>query len=110
MKRGPIINIIIGLLWIGLGIMATMQQMNLALFGIIPIPNVLVIIIGVVWTVLGIVALVRPHQAPVAPAAPAQQYPAMPQPQQYPMAPQPRQYDPQMPQYAPRDPQGPTPI
>jgi len=99
MKRGSIVNLIIGLLWVGLGIFALIENMHLRLFGVIPIPNYLVVIIGVVWTVLGIVALVRPQPAPVAPAA-----------GQYPVTPPPQQYSPTIPQYAPRDPQGPTPI
>jgi len=101
MKRGPIINIVVGLIWIGLGILAMTSKTSLALFGVVPIPNILVVIIGVVWAVLGIVALLRAHPAPVAPAPVAQPYPVTPQPQQY---------DPSIPQYAPREPQGPTPI
>ena len=101
MKRGPVTNIVVGVLWLALGIFAMASKANLGLLGVIPIPNILVVIIGVVWTALGIFAFVRPRPAAVAPAPVAQPYPATPQPQQY---------DPQMPQYAPREPQGPTPI
>jgi len=103
-KRSAIINTIIGVLWIIGGVVALTGNMSLALFGLIPIPSILVILIGVVWAVLGIVALVRPQRA-VAPAPQQQYYPVDQQQQYYPNDQPPQQYPPQLPQYAPRDPQ-----
>jgi len=113
-KRNAIINTIIGVLWIIGGVVAMSDNASLALFGIIPIPSILVIVIGLVWTVLGIMALVRkPAQAPAPVPAPQQYYPA--DQQQYYPAQQPYQQPmdqqyPEMPRYAPRDTDGPTPI
>jgi len=107
MKRSAIINTVIGLLWIIGGIVAFQGGGSLALFGIIPIPTSLVIALGAIWTILGIRALFA-KPAAVEPAAEPEQYqvpPTQPYPQQYPP-----QESFQIPQYAPRDPEGPTPI
>jgi len=78
--------------------------MKLGLFGIIPIPNSLVIAIGVIWTIVGISGLFTKP-----PAVEPEEYPAVQPGQPYPQQ-GPPQENLGVPQYAPRDPEGPTPI
>ena len=59
-SSGSWTNIIIALCWIGLGIFAMIDGWQLGLFGVIPIPNILIIIIGVVWLFFGIRAKMQP--------------------------------------------------
>jgi len=108
MRRSAIINTVIGLLWLVGGIVALQQNMRMSLFGLIPIPTFVVIGLGAIWTILGIRALFAKAPA-VEPAPYPEQYPAM-----QPTQPYPQQYPPQepfqIPQYAPREPEGPTPV
>ena len=106
MRRSAIINTVIGLLWLVGGIVALQTDSRLALFGLVPIPTFLVIALGAIWTFLGLRSLFA--KAPAVEPIP-EQYNAVPPTQPYP-----QQYPPQeplqIPQYAPRDPEGPTPI
>jgi len=110
MKRNAIINTLIGVAWLVGGIVALLDGMSLSLFGLIPIPTFLVIALGAIWTILGIRSFFSKPPA-VEPVAYPEQYPPIQQtqtsPEQYPPQQHPPQEYPQMPQYAPRDPQGP---
>jgi len=67
MKRTAIINIVIGAIWIAVGIVSLINNVPLALFGAVRLPNPVVIVIGIVWTSLGVFALVRDIRATAPP-------------------------------------------
>ena len=62
MRRGPIIHIVIGAIWLILGVLAVVYNMKLMLFFRIPISNYLVIAIGVIWTGAATYTLIHVNQ------------------------------------------------
>jgi len=61
-KRTAIVHIVIGLIWVVLGVLAVIYKLRLTLFFAIPIPNAVVILIGVIWTGAAVFALIRAGQ------------------------------------------------
>jgi len=59
-KSNPIFNVLIGALWVVLGVIAQTTGTGLRLFGFIPINGVVVMIIGVVWIVVSIFMWMKP--------------------------------------------------
>ncbi|MCL2653966.1 MAG: hypothetical protein FWD63_09305 [Propionibacteriaceae bacterium] len=69
MKKPGLQNIIIGVLWIIIGVIALSAGIQLALFHVIPINGIVVILLGVVWAGFGIYQKTRPVQPPPQPQA-----------------------------------------
>ena len=81
MKKDGVRNIVIGAIWIFLGIIALATGTELALFHLIPINGVVVIVIGVIWGGIGVYQLVESGKPAPQPGVGAQQpYPNRPTP------------------------------
>jgi len=73
MKKDGIRNVVIGALWIIIGIIALFGNIQLALFHLIPINGIVVIVLGVIWGGVGVYQMIRPSQPAAQPAAGMQQ-------------------------------------
>jgi len=72
MKKDGVRNIVIGVIWIFLGIVALATGTELALFHLIPINGVVVIVIGVIWGGIGVYQLVESGKPAAQPGLGAQ--------------------------------------